>query len=56
MTIAVMNKSEHVVILGAGPAGLATGHELSVSGVMVSVLDRNGFVGGLCNTNEHRGY
>jgi protoporphyrinogen oxidase len=51
-----MNTKEHVVILGAGPAGLATGHELSVSGVKVSVIDRNNFVGGLCNTNEHRGY
>lgn len=51
-----MNKKEHVVIMGAGPAGLATGHELSVSGVKVSVLDRNDFVGGLCNTNEHNGY
>jgi len=51
-----MKNNEHVVILGAGPAGLATGHELSVSGVRVSVLDRNDFVGGLCNTNEHRGY
>jgi protoporphyrinogen oxidase len=51
-----MNKNEHVVILGAGPAGLATGHELTVSGVKVSVIDRNDFVGGLCNTNEHNGY
>jgi protoporphyrinogen oxidase len=51
-----MNNKEHVVILGAGPAGLATGHELSVSGVKVSVIDRNNFVGGLCNTNVHRGY
>lgn len=51
-----MNNKEHVVILGAGPAGLATGHELSVSGVRVTVVDRNDFVGGLCNTNEHRGY
>ncbi|MBK6738638.1 MAG: FAD-dependent oxidoreductase [Haliea sp.] len=51
-----LNTKEHVVILGAGPAGLATGHELSVSGVRVSVIDRNSFVGGLCNTNEHRGY
>ncbi len=54
--MATINKKEHVVILGAGPAGLATGHELSVSGVKVSVFDRNNFVGGLCNTNEHRGY
>jgi protoporphyrinogen oxidase len=51
-----MNNKEHVVILGAGPAGLATGHELSVSGVRVSLIDRNNFVGGLCNTNVHRGY
>ncbi|NQX89107.1 MAG: FAD-dependent oxidoreductase [Halioglobus sp.] len=51
-----MKKNEHVVVLGAGPAGLATGHELSVSGVKVTVLDRNDFVGGLCNTNEHKGY
>lgn len=51
-----MKNDEHVVILGAGPAGLATGHELSASGVQVSVLDRNDFVGGLCNTNVHKGY
>jgi protoporphyrinogen oxidase len=47
---------EHVVIMGAGPAGLATGHELSVNGVRVSVLERNDFVGGLCNTNDQDGY
>ena len=50
------NKKEHVVIMGAGPAGLATGHELSINGVRVSVLERNNFVGGLCNTNNHKGY
>ena len=33
-----MNKKEHVVIMGAGPAGLATGHELTVSGVRVSIV------------------
>jgi protoporphyrinogen oxidase len=51
-----MNNNEHVVIMGAGPAGLATGHELSVSGVKVSVFDRNDFIGGLCNTNDYKGY
>lgn len=51
-----MNKTEHVVIMGAGPAGLATGHELTVSGVRVSVIDRNNFIGGLCHTNERNGY
>ncbi len=54
--MATSNKKEHVVILGAGPAGLATGHELSISGVKVTVVDRNGFVGGLCNTNDYKGY
>lgn len=51
-----MNNNEHVVILGAGPAGLATGHELSANGVKVTVIDRNDFVGGLCNTNVYKGY
>lgn len=48
--------SMHVVILGAGPAGLATGHELSANDVSVSVLERNNYVGGLCRTIHHRGY
>ena len=47
-----MNKNEHVVIMGAGPAGLATGHELSVSGVKVSVIDRNDFGVGVGNWAE----
>lgn len=51
-----ITKNEHVVIMGAGPAGLATGHELSVSGVKVTVIDRNDFIGGLCNTNDYKGY
>ncbi len=48
--------SKHVVILGAGPAGLATGHELSANGVKVTVLERNLFVGGLCRTVHVDGY
>ncbi len=46
----------HVVILGAGPAGLATGHELAANGVAVTVLERNGYVGGLCRTVHEAGY
>lgn len=47
-----------VVILGAGPAGLAVGHELGANDddVQITVLDRNNFVGGLCRTLENRGY
>jgi len=45
-----------VVILGAGPAGLAVGHELSVNGIKVTVLERNDYVGGLCRTLDDDGY
>jgi protoporphyrinogen oxidase len=47
---------KHVVILGAGPAGLAVGHELTSEGIGVTVLERNGYVGGLCRTVWERGY
>lgn len=51
------NQNQNVVILGAGPAGLATGHELSKHNTKrVTVLERNDFVGGLCNTREYKGY
>ena len=51
------DKMDHIVILGAGPAGLATGHEVSTHDTKrVTVLERNNFVGGLCNTIEHNGY
>lgn len=46
----------HVVVLGAGPAGLATGHELVANGVAVTVLERNSYVGGLCRTIHEGGY
>jgi protoporphyrinogen oxidase len=46
----------HVVVLGAGPAGLATAHELSAAGVKVTVVERNGYVGGLCRTIHEGGY
>ena len=51
-----MKDPGHVVILGAGPAGLAAAHELSINGVRVAVLERNPYVGGLCRTVTHEGY
>lgn len=51
-----MKTDKCVVILGGGPAGLATGHELSLNGATVTVLERNGFVGGLCRTLHIQGY
>jgi len=46
----------HAVILGAGPAGLATAHELTKHGATVTVLERNHYVGGLCRTVHDQGY
>ena len=51
-----MKNPGHVVILGAGPAGLAAGHELSINGAKVTVLERNNYVGGLCRTVKYKGY
>ncbi|MEQ9643568.1 MAG: FAD-dependent oxidoreductase [Alphaproteobacteria bacterium] len=47
---------EHVVILGAGPGGLAVGHEFTDKGGKVTVLEQNSFIGGLCRTIENQGY
>ncbi|MGH8548792.1 MAG: FAD-dependent oxidoreductase [Methylococcales bacterium] len=51
-----LKPADHVCILGAGPAGLATGHELSVNGTKVTVLEKNSYVGGLCRTVHSKGY
>ncbi|WP_423823479.1 FAD-dependent oxidoreductase [Salinisphaera sp. SPP-AMP-43] len=46
----------HIVVLGAGPAGLACAHELSRLGARVTVVERNSYVGGLCRTVNYKGY
>jgi len=52
----VTYKPEHVIILGGGPGGLATGHEVGTKGGKVTVLEKNQYVGGLCRTIEDKGY
>ena len=49
-------RPEHVIILGGGPGGLATGHEVATKGGQVTVLEKNDYVGGLCRTIEDDGY
>ena len=52
-----MNTSnKHTIILGAGLAGLATGHEVTANDGSTTVLERNSFVGGLCRTVQADGY
>jgi protoporphyrinogen oxidase len=47
---------QHVVVLGAGPGGLACAHELAESGYRVTVLERNDYVGGLSLTTVKDGF
>jgi len=44
-----------ILILGAGPAGLACAYEAAGLGARVSVLERDTRVGGLCRTIERNG-
>ncbi|MDQ3957562.1 MAG: FAD-dependent oxidoreductase, partial [Actinomycetota bacterium] len=48
--------TERVVVVGAGPAGLAAAHELSAHGVASLVVDRNDRAGGLARTIWRGGY
>jgi protoporphyrinogen oxidase len=47
----------HVVIMGAGPAGLTAAYELLKHGVPITVIDQDPKqVGGLARTAEYKGY
>jgi len=45
-----------IVVLGAGPAGLAAACKLARSGWSVEVLEANSYVGGLAHTMRHDDY
>src|SRR5207244_3466868 len=47
---------KHVLVLGAGPAGLTAAHELADNGVASTVLEADAVVGGLARTESYKGY
>ena len=49
-------KPPHVLILGAGPAGLGAGYELSRHKVSCTVVDKHERVGGLARTVDFEGF
>jgi protoporphyrinogen oxidase len=49
------NASDNVVIVGAGPAGVAAGYELSKHGRSVTLIEKLDQVGGLARTLSHEG-
>ncbi len=46
----------NTLIIGAGPAGLTAGHALGKAGRHVTVLEKDGIVGGIARTETHDGY
>ncbi len=51
------NGPKHVVIVGAGPAGLTAAYELMKHDIPTTVLEKDPtYVGGLAKTVEHNGY
>ena len=45
-----------VLVIGAGPAGLTAGYELTTRGVPVVILEKDSDVGGLARTVEYKGF
>ena len=57
LTLIASGARKHVVIMGAGPAGLTAAYELMKHGVPVTVVEKDPRqVGGLARTVEHNGY
>ena len=55
-TVAPLRQGDHVVIIGAGPAGLTAGYLLARSGTRVTVLEADDVVGGISRTAQYKGY
>jgi protoporphyrinogen oxidase len=56
-TLVAKGERRHVVIMGAGPAGLTAAYELLRYDVAMTVLEKDPIqVGGLARTAEHNGY
>lgn len=48
--------TEHIVIIGAGPAGLAAAYAALESGYRCTVLEKDDCVGGIARTVNYKGY
>ena len=53
-TVAPLQPGEHVLVIGAGPAGLTAAYVLSKQGVRVTVLEGDDTVGGISRTVRYK--
>jgi len=51
-----LKRGDHVVVIGAGPAGLTAAYVLARDGVEVTVLEADDTVGGISRTAQYHGY
>jgi protoporphyrinogen oxidase len=55
--LTAVDERQHVVIMGAGPAGLTAAYELLKHDIPITLLEKDpSYVGGLARTVEHNGY
>ena len=54
--VATLKAGDHIVVIGAGPAGLTAAYLLSKEGYRVTVLEADGIVGGISRTAQYRGF
>jgi protoporphyrinogen oxidase len=56
-TVAPLRSGEHVVVIGAGPAGLTAAYQLAkLTDARVTVLEADDMVGGISRTAQYKGF
>ena len=54
--VAPLKRGDHIVVIGAGPAGLTAAYLLSKEGYRVTVFEGDDIVGGISRTAQYKGY